>query len=350
MADILQITLPDGTTYNIKDNNALPLTGGQVTGPVTFGSSVSIDDLTAGNIVVTGNTSFVQGIPWSTITGAPTTISGYGITDAVTDVAYNSSTYNITKTINGTTTNVLQMPCIAGTGTSSLIAGDLANNTASGESSFAAGGGFSNSGTMKYQVASGKYSFTAGSGNTASGDSTSAFGINNTVSGKFSIAVGSSNTAASYAGFAGGAQSNITSSAHYGIAFGYQTEVSGSGAVAFGAMTKAAGFGSMAIGQNTIASALCSFVSGLYNIEDTGTASDNPFNIESAKKYAFIIGNGSSANARSNALTIDWYGNINANNILASASIDSNGLISFKNSSGTSLFTLQLPLYNGGVS
>lgn len=33
-----------------------------------------------------------------------------------------------------------------------------------------------------------------------------------------------------------------------------------------------------------------------------------------------------------------------------SASIDSSGLISFKNSSNNSLFTLQLPIYNGGVS
>lgn len=150
MADILQITLPDGTTYNIKDNNALPLTGGQVTGPVTFGDSVLMDDLTVGNIIVTGSSSFVQGIPWSTITGAPTTISGYGITDAVTNVAYNSSTYNITKTINNTTSNVLQMPCRTGTGINSLIAGDLANNIASGENSFAAGGGGNISGTIIY--------------------------------------------------------------------------------------------------------------------------------------------------------------------------------------------------------
>lgn len=72
MADILQITLPDGTTYNIKDNNALPLAGGQVTGPVTFGDSVSIDDLTVGNVIITGAFNAVQGIPYSMITGTPT--------------------------------------------------------------------------------------------------------------------------------------------------------------------------------------------------------------------------------------------------------------------------------------
>lgn len=36
--------------------------------------------------------------------------------------------------------------------------------------------------------------------------------------------------------------------------------------------------------------------------------------------------------------------------VATQASISSSGLITYKNSSGTSLFTLQLPLYNGGVS
>lgn len=39
-----------------------------------------------------------------------------------------------------------------------------------------------------------------------------------------------------------------------------------------------------------------------------------------------------------------------ATTVPTQASIDSTGLITFKNSSGTSLFTLQLPLYSGGVS
>ena len=34
----------------------------------------------------------------------------------------------------------------------------------------------------------------------------------------------------------------------------------------------------------------------------------------------------------------------------ASATIDNNGLITFKNSAGTKLFTLQLPIYTGAVS
>ena len=62
MADISKIKLPNGTTYNIKDENALPLTGGSVTGPVSFGDSVSIDEATVGDLIVNGSSSFVQGI------------------------------------------------------------------------------------------------------------------------------------------------------------------------------------------------------------------------------------------------------------------------------------------------
>lgn len=36
--------------------------------------------------------------------------------------------------------------------------------------------------------------------------------------------------------------------------------------------------------------------------------------------------------------------------VVTQASVDSNGLVSFKNSNGTAQFALQLPLYNGGVS
>ena len=62
MANLSAIKLPNGTTYTLKDNGALQLTGGQVTGPVTFGDSVSIDEATIGDLIVNGNTSFVQGV------------------------------------------------------------------------------------------------------------------------------------------------------------------------------------------------------------------------------------------------------------------------------------------------
>ena len=40
-----------------------------MTGPVSFGDSVSIDDLNAGTLVVTGNASFVNNINVNSING-----------------------------------------------------------------------------------------------------------------------------------------------------------------------------------------------------------------------------------------------------------------------------------------
>lgn len=54
---------------NVIKTTYLKLTGGNVTGPVSFGDSVSIDDLNAGTLVVTGNASFTNNIQANTING-----------------------------------------------------------------------------------------------------------------------------------------------------------------------------------------------------------------------------------------------------------------------------------------
>ena len=48
--------------------NYLPLTGGNVTGPTTFGDTVSIDDLNAGQLVVNGSASIANGLRVNKIT------------------------------------------------------------------------------------------------------------------------------------------------------------------------------------------------------------------------------------------------------------------------------------------
>ena len=69
MANLSAIKLPNGTTYNLKDNGALQLTGGSVTGPVSFGDSVSMDDLTVGQLVVEGTASVANNLQVNTING-----------------------------------------------------------------------------------------------------------------------------------------------------------------------------------------------------------------------------------------------------------------------------------------
>ena len=69
-----------------------------------------------------------------------------------------------------------------------------------------------------------------------------------------------------------------------------------------GEQTAAKGDYTHAEGKGTVSTAACQHVQGLYNIEDA------------KNKYAFIIGNGTSDTARSNAFSVDWDGKIYVNN------------------------------------
>ena len=94
----------------------LPLTGGNVTGPVNFGDSVSIDDLTAGTLVVTGNSSFTNNAQFNTINGI-TVGSSPKFTDTTYtfDGTYNASS-NKAATVSTVTNaiNALDVSAIAG--------------------------------------------------------------------------------------------------------------------------------------------------------------------------------------------------------------------------------------------
>lgn len=85
MANLSAIKLPNGTTYNLKDNGALQLTGGSVTGPVSFGDSVSIDEATVGDLVVNGSASFTNNLQANTINGV-----AVGSSPKFTDTTYSS--------------------------------------------------------------------------------------------------------------------------------------------------------------------------------------------------------------------------------------------------------------------
>lgn len=88
-----------------------------------------------------------------------------------------------------------------------------------------------------------------------------------------------------------------TAEGTYSFATGSFTLAKGSCSFAQGFHAEARGEISSAEGRHTIAAADSQHVQGKYNIEDT------------EEKYAHIIGNGTDANTRSNAHTIDWQGN-----------------------------------------
>lgn len=180
--------------------------------------------------------------------------------------------------------------------------------------------------------------------NTASGDSSLAVGQSAEASGKQSIAMGDRVKASGFGTVSiGGKVSGIDatqatstgaiaigasccSSGMYAISIGYLTTASGMAALALGAQNEAQGIASFTagragiakgnyastIGYNLIASGEDSLVCGKYNIADETNETAN-------NTYAMIVGNGTSAEARSNAMTVDWAGNVNAQNSLSVA-------------------------------
>lgn len=147
-------------------------------------------------------------------------------------------------------------------------------------------------------VAFGDYSHAEGYQTQAIGDKTHAEGENTIASGWCSHAEGASTKA-------------TNTSAH---AEGGGTTASGAYSHAEGLNTKTTKYGTHAEGDSTIASSDCQHVQGKYNIEDSNN------------KYAFIIGNGTNATKRSNAIAIDWDGKIYVNN--SSTGIDLRTVVS----------------------
>lgn len=131
-------------------------------------------------------------------------------------------------------------------------------------------------------TASGDYAFSEGWGTRASGDYSHAEGYSSYASGNNSHAEG-------YGTFATGGRAH---------AEGNMTRASGVRSHAEGDDTEASGRTSHAQNEGTIAASSSQTALGRYNISDDGDS------------YALIIGNGTSDSNRSNALTVDWQGNV----------------------------------------
>lgn len=132
-------------------------------------------------------------------------------------------------------------------------------------------------------TANGNYGSHAEGGNTtASGDWAHSEGQNTTASGSRSHAEGDETIA----------------SAVNTHAEGSHTEASAANAHAEGSYTEASAYRSHAQNNHTIAASADQTALGKYNVADN------------ADTYAVIVGNGTADNARSNALTVAWTGNV----------------------------------------
>ena len=123
-------------------------------------------------------------------------------------------------------------------------------------------------------------------GTAATGSNSHSEGLGTTASGSDSHAEGNATKASGWTAHSEGCGT---------IAAGYYSHAEGNG-------TKVYGNSSHAEGAATIAAGDYQHVQGKYNVEDSDS------------KYAFIIGNGTSDTARSNAFAIDWNGKIYVNN------------------------------------
>ena len=143
------------------------------------------------------------------------------------------------------------------------------------------------------------------------GNYSMAEGLNVTSNQYASHAEGSRTTASSYASHAEGKET--IASGDYSHAEGYATTASGAGSHAEGDATTASGAKSHAEGYATIADGKYSHAGGyLTTASSSYQTAIGKYNVDDdADTYAFIIGNGDSS-ARSNALTVDWDGNVQA--------------------------------------
>lgn len=237
-------------------------------------------------------------------------------------------------------------PVARGTGTNSLIeVHTTLPNIASESSSVAIGGGNQSiaSGAVTIgtnNIASAQNAVAIGSKlagadpNTASAPSAIALGLSCAASGYGSVAVGYNTTASNTGSFSTGYQT--TSSGQASVAAGYLSTASGTASAAIGQEATASATGSVAVGRGTTASAAQAFAAGRnttaeavaatalgYGTDATGARSlvAGAYNEPDAnevdtthgsgtRKYLMIIGNGTADNARSNAATLDWDGNL----------------------------------------
>ena len=179
------------------------------------------------------------------------------------------------------------------------------NTTASGDDSTAMGygtiaSGLSSSAIGQRTTASGEYSTAMGYNTTASGQYATAIGFRATASESRSVAMGNNTTANGYGSTAMGIAT--TASGVGSTAMGGGTTASGNGTTAIGNNTTANGYVSTAMGNRSKASDRSSLVIGEYNLlGSTVTNSATVFSLENA---AFVIGNGTDGDNRSDALTV----------------------------------------------
>lgn len=193
-------------------------------------------------------------------------------------------------------------------------------------------------GQRRSSGAVGLSSFAEGNLNVASGVISHAEGEETVASGWVSHAEGSSTTSSNFASHAEG--NSTTASGRESHAEGYSTEATGITSHAEGDNSVASGGNSHAQNYRTIAASNNQTALGKYNVEDANDV------------YAVIVGNGTSDSSRSNALTVDWSGNVECagnltlcghSSVVGTTVSNSVSSVSVSTSSAKNILTVSLP-------
>ena len=299
------------------------LRGGRVTGTEWNDANIGAVSVALGyNTTASGNYSTAMG--WNTTSsgdrstgmGSGTTSSGFASTamgSGTTASGNNSTAMGWNTTASGNESTAMGENTTA-SGNFSTAMGE--NTTSSGDRSTAMGSGTTASGFASTAMgsgttASGNESTAMGENTTASGNESTAMGESTIASGNFSTAMGESTTASGDRSTAMG--SGATASGFASTAMGDETTASGSYSTAMGAFTTAPSYGEMAIGT--------------YNTTYTPA---NPTSWAGNDRL-FVIGNGTSASAKSDAMIVYKNGStvINGDAALMGAYTFFNGNVDF---------------------
>ena len=146
----------------------------------------------------------------------------------------------------------------------------------------------------------------------ALGKETQALKEYSTALGNLTIANGDDATTMGYASVANGNAS---------LSVGFESQANGAASVSMGALNIAAADASVALGFNTVANSYAGVAIGQFN---SSNQTENPVAFES-NNTAFVIGNGDSVNARSNAFEVDFNGNTTASGNVTAMSFIGDG-------------------------
>ena len=150
------------------------------------------------------------------------------------------------------------------------------------------------------------------SGTSATGTNAVAMGYGTVASGSYSTAMGEDSTASGDYSTAMGR--NTTASEARSTSMGTNTTASGYASTAMGGSTTASGRVSTAMGHQTYASDFASVVIGQFN--SSGSSVTNNATSFNTANTAFVIGNGTTTNAKSDAFKVMFNGDATVSNDL----------------------------------